>query len=69
MAKLLWAFEFREVDGKPIDADYRTGYCEGFLCCAKPFEADVRVRGKRKETIEREFTREDSEVLARYESG
>ena len=68
VAKILWAFEFREIEGKPVDVDYRTGYSEGFLCCAKPFEADIRVRGERKGVIEREFETVEREVLGRYES-
>ena len=67
VAKLLWAFEFTEIEGKPVDTDYRTGYSEGILCCAKPFQADVRVRGGRRETILREFQRCDGETLAKYE--
>ena len=65
-AKLLWAFEFREMEGRPVDVDYRTGYSEGSLCCAKPFEADIKVRGLRGETIEREFEVVRRDVLGNY---
>ena len=68
VAKILWAFDIQEIEGKPVDADYGTGYSEGFLCCAKPFEADVRVRGERRGVIEREFESAEREVLGRYES-
>ena len=70
MAKLLWAFEFHEIAGKEIDVEFATGYSEGFLCCAKPFEADIRVRGNaRKDTILKEFAAAEAEVFAKFEQG
>ncbi|KAH7130812.1 putative cytochrome P450 [Dendryphion nanum] len=66
IAKLLWAFEFREKSGHVIDVDPRTGYSEGFLHCAKPFQCDVKVRDGRGEVILKEFERAGN-VMARYE--
>ena len=62
MSKLLWGFEISPVDGKAIDTDAVTGYCEGFLVCANDFEARFQVRGdERKETIFREFREREGE--------
>lgn len=47
VAKLLWAFSLTEKAGAdPIDVNPQTGYSEGFLHCAKPFECEVKVRGR-----------------------
>lgn len=57
----MWAFDFKppkDADGNDIipDTDPTTGYSEGFLVCAKPYELDVKVRSeKRKETIINEY--------------
>lgn len=68
MAKLLWAFEFKENMQAPVDVDPRTGYSEGFLTCAKPFVADIRPRGEgRRKTIFREFERVEAEIFSKYE--
>lgn len=68
MAKLLWAFEFKENMQAPVDVDPRTGYSEGFLTCAKPFVADIRPRGEgRRKTILREFERVEAEIFSKYE--
>lgn len=69
MAKLLWAFEFGKMEGKPVDADHRTEYSEGSLCCSMPFEANIKVRGRKGETIEREFELVQSDVKGKYETG
>ena len=55
IAKLLWAFEFREKRGQEVDIDPRSGYSEGFLHCAKSFQCDVLVRSGRKKIIVEEF--------------
>jgi len=61
MAKLLWAFSFEHKlrdDGSVIEmnVDPLTGYTEGFLHCAKPFECAVNIRSeKRKQTLDKEF--------------
>ena len=68
MAKLLWAFNFNEIAGKPVDISKETGYTEGFLHCPLDFECDVQVRSaKRKETIMREFAVAEKEVFSKYE--
>jgi len=68
MAKLLWAFSFEEKAGKPVDVDVRTAYSEGFLCCAKPFEAKIQPRSERRRvTIMREFDTAEGEVFSSYE--
>ena len=68
MAKLVWGFEIKA--GKVLpDTDPRTGYCEGFLVCANPFEAAFEVRGEeRRRTILRECEEAEREVFAAYEA-
>ena len=66
IAKLLWAFEFREKPGHEVDIDPRSGYSEGFLHCAKPFECDILVREGRKEIIVKE-SEMVGELLSQYE--
>lgn len=69
MAKLLWAFELKEDESRPVDADPKTGYSEGFLTCAKDFGAEVRVRGEgRRTTIFREFEVAERDVFSGYEA-
>ena len=74
MAKLIWAFNFKEkkdAQGRiiDIDIDARTGYTEGFLHCPKDFEADIQPRSEtRRDTIMREFEKAEKEVFAQYES-
>lgn len=71
-AKLLWAFNFepaRDEDGNPIriDTDPVTGYTEGFLVCPRPYQCNVTPRSPaHAETILREFSRAESEVLSQY---
>jgi hypothetical protein len=66
IAKLLWAFEFNEKPGKPVDVDPRTGYTEGIVRAPIPFECEVLVRKGREEVVEREFKGAES-VLGRFE--
>ena len=72
-SKILWAFDISpKLDGRgqavPIDMSPETGYTDGFLRCAKPFEAEIKVRSEaRKATIFEEFSRAE-EVFSRYES-
>jgi cytochrome P450 len=67
IAKLLWAFEICAVEGEMPDTDAVTGYCEGFLVCAKDFKCRIRVRSEeRRKTIVREFE-EAKKVFARFE--
>ena len=66
MAKLLWGFDIKAGRKMP-DTDPATGYCEGFLVCAKDFEAEFEVReSERRETILREFGEAEREVFGRY---
>jgi cytochrome P450 len=65
IAKLLWAFEFRENPGKPVDVDPRTGYSEGLVRAPVPFECEVLVRRGREGVVEREFG-EVGSVLGRF---
>jgi cytochrome P450 family 619 len=73
-AKLLWGFGFepeRNDRGEPIaiDTDPITGYTEGFLVCPRPFQCKVVPRSSaHKETILREFSQAESEILSRYSS-
>jgi cytochrome P450 len=65
IAKLLWAFEFREKPDKPVDVNPQTGYTSGIVRTPKPFECKILVRG-REGVIEREF--EDARsVLEKFE--
>jgi cytochrome P450 len=66
IAKLLWAFEFKEKPGKPVDVDPRTGYTEGVVKAPVPFECEVLVRRGREGFIEREF-KEVGGVLRGFE--
>ncbi|GFN20990.1 hypothetical protein AtubIFM56815_011436 [Aspergillus tubingensis] len=71
-AKLLWAFNFepaRDEKGNPIpiDADPTTSYTEGFLVCPRPYKCNVAPRcSAHADTILREFTWAESEVLSQY---
>lgn len=67
IAKLLWAYEFVEREGCPVDVHPRTGYTEGFLHCAKPFQCDVKLRSGRKEVIMQEFE-SVKDVFAQFET-
>lgn len=68
VAKLCWAFEFKEGEGGVVDADYRTGYSEGFLVCAREFGCEVVVRGEgRRETILREMREVEGGVFVGLE--
>jgi cytochrome P450 family 619 len=68
IAKLLWAFDFAEIEGAPVDVSARTGYVEGFLHCPAPFRAHIEPRSEaRRNTILREFEKAEAEVFVRYE--
>lgn len=69
MAKLLWAFNIRPGKGVSLDTDAATGYWEGFLVCAKDFDAQFEVRGgeQRRQTILKEFD-ETRDEFAKYEA-
>ncbi|KAF1829297.1 cytochrome P450 2D18 [Decorospora gaudefroyi] len=67
VAKLLWAFEFKEKPGTPIDVDPRTGYTEGAVRSPKPFECEILVRKGRESIIEREFA-DARDVLGKFEN-
>ena len=68
MAKLLWAFNFVEIEGKPVDVSAETGYTKGLLHCPVDFECDVQVRSaKKKDTIMREFEIAQKEIFVKYE--
>ncbi|KAK5069485.1 hypothetical protein LTR64_008166 [Lithohypha guttulata] len=72
ISKLLWAFEFSPGtnDSGDIvlpDTDPQTGYSEGFLVCAKPFQCRIEVRSeRRRETIEKEYAVAQKEVFSRF---
>jgi cytochrome P450 len=66
IAKLLWAFEFKEQPGKPVNVDARTGYTEGIVRAPVPFECEVLVRRGRERVFESEFG-EAGSVLGRFE--
>jgi cytochrome P450 len=66
IAKLLWAFEFKEKPGAPVDVDPRTGYTAGIVRAPTDFDCDILVRKRREGVIEKEF-REAREVLGKFE--
>ncbi|KAF1939540.1 cytochrome P450 2D18 [Clathrospora elynae] len=66
MAKLLWAFEFKETPGAPVDVDPQTGYTEGLIRTPKPFKCEILVRSGREGVIERELANA-REVLEKFE--
>ena len=66
IAKLLWAFEFKEKPGRPVDVDPETGFMDGIVRTPKNFECEIRVRQERKEILENEFA-EVRNVLGKYE--
>jgi cytochrome P450 family 619 len=69
IAKLCWGFNISGKKGVEPDFDPTTGYSEGFLVCARPFECEITTRSEaRKATIMREYEEVDREVLARYDS-
>ena len=56
VAKLLWAFEFREPHGASSDVSPETGASQGFLHCPKDYECSVTLRSEAKRgTILREL--------------
>lgn len=74
ISKLLWAFEFKpgvDKSGNTIqpDTNPQTGYSEGFLVCAKPFECDIKVRSeKRRQTIEKEYAAAQNDVFSKFDA-
>lgn len=73
LAKLLWAFDISpklDERGIPVrvDASAESGYTDGFVICAKPFQAQLQVRSAaRKETILAEFANEAQSVFSQFE--
>jgi hypothetical protein len=63
---LLWAFEFKEKPGKPVDVDPETGFTDGIVRTPKNFECEIRVREGREGVVESEFA-EARVVLGKYE--
>jgi hypothetical protein len=63
---LLWAFEFRERPGKPVDIDPETAFMDGIVRTPKSFDCEIRVRGERERVLEREFAGA-RDVLGKYE--
>ena len=56
VAKLLWAFEFREPEGVESDISPETGTSQGFLHCPKDYECVIKLRSEAKrETIMKEL--------------
>jgi cytochrome P450 len=66
IAKLLWAFDFKEKPGAPVDVDPRTGYTEGIVRAPTPFQCEITVRKGRESVIEWEFG-EARDVLRKFE--
>ena len=55
IVKLLWAFDFGEIPDFPVDVNPRSGYTEGFLHCAKPFQCSITIREGRQHIIQKEY--------------
>lgn len=67
MAKLLWAFEFKNNPAGKNDASAETGSSQGFMHCVKDYDAIVTVRGEeRRQTILRELEQAQT-VFAKYD--
>ncbi|KAG9186499.1 hypothetical protein G6011_09607 [Alternaria panax] len=66
IAKLLWAFGFREEPGKPVDIDPGTGFMDGVVRTPENFECEIWVRGERKGVPKKEFA-EVMDVFRKYE--
>lgn len=68
IAKLLWAFEFSEDDGKVNNPDPVDGYHQGFLYCAKDYGCKVTVRSEAiRQTILREYAEAQDSVFSKFE--
>ncbi|KAF2181442.1 m-hydroxybenzyl alcohol hydroxylase [Zopfia rhizophila CBS 207.26] len=66
VAKLLWAFEFKEKEGIDNDISEEHGTSKGFLHCPTDYGCSVKLRSEAKrETIMREMD-EANEVFARF---
>lgn len=67
IAKLLWGLRFSS--DTPPDTNPRTGYSEGFLVCAKPFDCNIQVRSEaRRKTIDREYAEAKANVFSKFET-
>nr|AUZ97938.1 cytochrome P450 monooxygenase E [Aspergillus terreus] len=67
VAKLLWAFEFKNNPAGKNDASAETGSSQGFMHCVKDYDAIVTVRGEeRRQTILRELEQAQT-VFAKYD--
>lgn len=72
IAKLCWGFDIApgvDANGKVVEPNFdpSTGYSEGFLVCAKPFECKITPRSEeRRKTIMREYETAEREVLSKY---
>jgi len=63
-AKLIWAFDLRELPDKPLDVN---GYTSSILVSPLPFQVDVKPRSEaHMETIKRELV-EALNFLEQYE--
>lgn len=74
VAKILWAFDILpklDSAGNPhaIDCNPVTGYTDGFLRCAKPFEVTIKPRSEeRRKRIMAEFEQAEREVFNQYDT-
>lgn len=74
VAKILWAFDISpklDLTGCPhaIDSDPVTGYTDGFLRCAKPFDVTIKPRSEeRRRRIMVEFEDAERDVFSQYDT-
>ncbi|KAK2682035.1 hypothetical protein RAB80_003828 [Fusarium oxysporum f. sp. vasinfectum] len=72
-SKMLWAFDIsapKDEQGRPMEMnlDPMTGYTDGTIVMANPFQACIKVRSeRRRETILREFEEAEKNVFAQFE--
>jgi hypothetical protein len=72
-SKMLWAFNIsapKDKQGRLIEMnlDPMTGYTDGTIVMAKPFQACIKVRSERKrETILREFNEAQKNIFSQFD--
>ena len=63
-AKLLWAFEFEEIEGKPLDIN---AFTSSNLIRPLPYQVKVRVRSERHHEVLLQELKGSLDFLAQYE--
>jgi hypothetical protein len=63
-AKLLWAFEFQEIEGKPLDIN---AFTSSNLMRPLPYQVKVKVRSERHHEVLRQELKGSLDFLTQYE--